>query len=131
MEIVWGMGGGGWLWMVGGLVLLIGIVVLAGRGMGGYDGPADRSWDARHREEPMDAGPSAPAGTSVSMSGSRFQPATLTIVLGTTVRPVSLSPGHGGHDRGRGPLTATPNDGPHGAADGGTALEKRSANPQP
>lgn len=54
MDIAWGMGAGGWLWMVGGLVLLIGIVVLVVRGMGGYDRPADRSSDARPREEPMD-----------------------------------------------------------------------------
>ncbi|MEX1173050.1 MAG: SHOCT domain-containing protein [Chloroflexota bacterium] len=54
MDIVWGMGGGGWLWMAGGLVLLIGIVVLVVRGMGGYARSVDRSSDARPRDEPMD-----------------------------------------------------------------------------
>ena len=32
------------------------------------------------------SGPTAPAGTSVRMAGSRFEPATLTIAPGSTVR---------------------------------------------
>ena len=32
------------------------------------------------------AGPTAPAGTSVRMAGSRFEPATLTVAAGTTIR---------------------------------------------
>lgn len=32
------------------------------------------------------SGPTAPAGTSVRMAGSRFEPATLTVVQGATVR---------------------------------------------
>lgn len=31
------------------------------------------------------AGPTAPAGTSVRMAGSRFEPATLTVAAGTTI----------------------------------------------
>lgn len=54
MGIGWGMGADGWLWMVGGLILLVGIVLLVVRGMGGYDRPTDRHSDARPWEEPMD-----------------------------------------------------------------------------
>lgn len=32
------------------------------------------------------AGPTAPAGTSVRVAGSRFEPATLTVAAGTTIR---------------------------------------------
>ena len=32
------------------------------------------------------AGPTAPAGTSVRMAGSRFEPATMTVAAGTTIR---------------------------------------------
>ena len=32
------------------------------------------------------AGPAAPAGTSVRMAGSRFEPATLNVAAGTTIR---------------------------------------------
>ena len=38
----WDMGSGGWLWMVGGLVLLIGIVVLVAWAIGGYNRTAYR-----------------------------------------------------------------------------------------
>ena len=52
MEYGWGMGADGWLWMLGGLVLLIGIVVLVVQGMGGFNGP-DRRTDIP-RQEPID-----------------------------------------------------------------------------
>ena len=32
------------------------------------------------------AGPTAPAGTSVRMAGSRFEPVTMTVAAGTTIR---------------------------------------------
>lgn len=54
MGYGWGMGPDGWLWMLGGLILLIGIVVLVVRGMGGFERAADRPTDARPRQEPMD-----------------------------------------------------------------------------
>lgn len=41
----WGMGSGGWLWMIGGLVLLVGIVVLVVWAIGGYNRAADRRTD--------------------------------------------------------------------------------------
>ncbi len=53
MGYGWGMGPDGWLWMLGGLILFIGIVVLVVRGMGGYNRPADRPTD-NPRREPMD-----------------------------------------------------------------------------
>ena len=53
MGYGWGMGPDGWLWMLGGLILLIGIVVLVVRGMGGFNG-ADRRMDSSPRQEPMD-----------------------------------------------------------------------------
>ena len=54
MGYGWGMGADGWLWMVGGLILVIGIVILVMRGMGGYERPAERPSEAGPRQEPMD-----------------------------------------------------------------------------
>ena len=54
MGYGWGMGPDGWLWMLGGLVLLIGIVVLVVRGMGGFNRAADRRTDTSPQQEPMD-----------------------------------------------------------------------------
>ncbi len=54
MGYGWGMGPDGWLWMLGGLVLLIGIMVLVVRGMGGFNRAADRRTDTSTRQEPMD-----------------------------------------------------------------------------
>lgn len=53
MGYDWGMGADGWLWMIGGLVLLVVIVVLVVRGMGGFNW-ADRRTDTSPRPEPMD-----------------------------------------------------------------------------
>ena len=53
MGYGWGMGPDGWLWMLGGLGLLIGIVVLVVRGMGGSN-RADRRTNTNPRQEPMD-----------------------------------------------------------------------------
>lgn len=52
MGYGWGMGPDGWLWILGGLVLLIGIVVLVVRGMGGFNRVADRRMDTS--PDPMD-----------------------------------------------------------------------------
>lgn len=53
MGYDWGMGPDGWLWMLLGLVLLVGIVVLIMRTMGGFNGAADRR-DSAPRPAPMD-----------------------------------------------------------------------------
>jgi putative membrane protein len=54
MGFGWGAGVGGWLWMVGGLIVMIGIVVLVVWAIGGYNRSAD--WPAGHsaRPEPLD-----------------------------------------------------------------------------
>jgi len=54
MGYGWGMGFGGWLWMVGGLILLIGIVVLVAWAIGGATRAADRRTDTSSRPEPLD-----------------------------------------------------------------------------
>ncbi len=48
-----------------------------GFGPGGYGPGGMMGWGA---------GPTAPAGTSVRMAGSRFEPATLNVAAGTTIR---------------------------------------------
>ena len=53
MGYGWDMGSGGWLWMIGGLVLLIGIVVLVVWAIGGSDRAADRRTDGSSRPEPL------------------------------------------------------------------------------
>ena len=47
-------GVGGWLWMIGGVVVMIGIVVLIIWAVGGYTGNADRRPDPMARSEPLD-----------------------------------------------------------------------------
>ncbi|MDO8484991.1 MAG: SHOCT domain-containing protein [Candidatus Limnocylindrales bacterium] len=54
MGYDWGMGLGGWLWMLGGLVVLIGIVVLVVWAMNGFNRAADRRTDPSPRPDPMD-----------------------------------------------------------------------------
>ena len=70
-----------------GLVLVVGAILLrivagcggtAGAGLGGMMGPGGMmGWGPA---------PTAPAGTSVRMAGSRFEPLTLTIAAGVIVR---------------------------------------------
>jgi len=69
------------------------------RGWGGMMGPGGMMG--------IGAGPTAPADTSVRMAGSRFEPATLTIAVGETVRwfnddalPHTVSPSDGSWDSG-------------------------------
>ena len=50
----WGMGFGSWLWMLGGLVLVIGIVVLVIWAIGGFGRVADRRADPGSRPEALD-----------------------------------------------------------------------------
>ena len=50
----WGMGVGGWLWMIGGLALLVGIVLIAVRAMGGFDRASSGRTDTSHRPDPVD-----------------------------------------------------------------------------
>lgn len=54
MGYGWGMGPDGWLWMLGGLVVLIGIVVLVVWAMSGFNRAADRRTDTSPRPDPMD-----------------------------------------------------------------------------
>ena len=54
MGYGWGEGLGGWLWMLGGLVLLIGIVVLVAWAMRGFNQPADGRSDTSPRPDPTD-----------------------------------------------------------------------------
>lgn len=50
----WGMGVGGWLWMIGGLVLVVGIVLLALRAMGGLDQASRGRSDTSPHPDPVD-----------------------------------------------------------------------------
>lgn len=49
-----GMGVGGWFWMVGGLVVLIGVVLLVVWAIGVVNRPAGGGPDPRLRPEPLD-----------------------------------------------------------------------------
>ncbi|MEO6059463.1 MAG: plastocyanin/azurin family copper-binding protein [Candidatus Limnocylindria bacterium] len=70
-----------------GLVLVVGAILLGtAAGWGGTTGPG---WGGMMGPGGMmgwGPAPTAPAGTSVRMAGSRFEPATLTIAPGATVR---------------------------------------------
>lgn len=76
-----------------GLLLIVGALVAWV--LASVLGPSGRNWNwggmmgSGGMMGPMmgvGAGPTAPAGTSVRMAGSRFEPATLTIAVGETVR---------------------------------------------
>lgn len=67
------LGPSGWNWGWGGMMGSGGVM-----GSGGMMGPGGMMG--------VGAGPTAPADTSVRMAGSRFEPATLTIAVGETVR---------------------------------------------
>ena len=54
MGYGWGMGVSGWLWMVGGLILLIGIVVLVVWAIGGLNRASDQRTGGGSRPEPLD-----------------------------------------------------------------------------
>lgn len=80
-------------WLGSGLVVIglalmaIGSIVGPGASTGvQVPWPAPGGMMGSHRMMGSSTGSGAPAGTSVRMFGSRFQPATLTIVLGATVR---------------------------------------------
>ena len=72
-------------WLGAGLVVVGLALIVAGSavggparfGTGGYGPGGMMGWGA---------GPTAPAGTSVRMAGSRFEPATMTVAAGTTIR---------------------------------------------
>ncbi len=49
-----GMGVGGWFWMVGGLVVLVGVVVLVVWAIGSVNRPADGRTDPGRRPEPVE-----------------------------------------------------------------------------
>ncbi|HEX9634563.1 MAG TPA: plastocyanin/azurin family copper-binding protein [Candidatus Limnocylindria bacterium] len=74
-----------------GLILIVAAILLgigfAGTGPGwGWMGPGGMMGPWMGPMMGVGAGPTAPAGTSVTMAGSRFAPATLTIAAGETVR---------------------------------------------
>lgn len=95
-----------------GLVLIVVAIVLgivfagmgSGRGWMGFGGTMGPGMGPMMDIGP---GPTAPAGTSVTMGGSRFTPSALTIESGETVRwfnddasPHTVSAGDGGWDSG-------------------------------
>ncbi len=49
----WDLGSGGWLWMIGGLVLMIGIVVLIIWAVGGYNRVTDQRTDTSSATDPL------------------------------------------------------------------------------
>lgn len=53
MGYGWDMGFGGWLWMLGGPILIIGIVVLVVWAIGGLNRAADRPTDGSSNPEPL------------------------------------------------------------------------------
>ena len=53
MGYGWDMSSGGWLWMIGGPVLLIGIVVLFVWAIGASNRAADRQTDGTSHPEPL------------------------------------------------------------------------------
>jgi len=72
-----------------GLLLILGAFVAWI--VGSAVGPAGSNWGWSGMMGPggmmgFGAAPTAPAGTSVRMAGTRFEPSTLTIVVGETVR---------------------------------------------
>jgi len=73
-----------------GLVLIVAVIVLGlllGSSMpGGWGMPGLGGTMGGGGMMGMGAGPTAPAATSVRMAGSRFEPSTLTIASGETVR---------------------------------------------
>ncbi len=80
----------GWL---GAALVVVGLaLVVVGSSVGGvarYYGPTGYGPGRMMGPGGMMAwgsGPTAPAGTSVRMAGSRFEPATLTVAPGSTVR---------------------------------------------
>jgi plastocyanin len=74
---------GGWL---GAAIIAVGLAVMVvGSAGGGTPGYAP-GWMMGPGMMGYGPAPTAPAGSSVRMAGSRFEPATLTVVAGTTVR---------------------------------------------
>lgn len=94
-----------------GLVLIVAVIVLGlvlGSSMpGGWGMPGLGGMMGGGGMMGMGAGPTAPASTSVRMAGSRFEPSTLTIAPGETVRwfnddalPHTVSANDSGWDSG-------------------------------
>ncbi len=95
-----------------GLILIVAAIVLgivfASTGPGwGWMGPGGMMGPGMGPMMGVGAGPTAPSGTSVTMAGSRFAPATLTIAPGETVRwfnddalPHTVSASDGAWDSG-------------------------------
>lgn len=50
----WDMGAGGWMWMVGGLVLVVGVVILALRAMRGVDSANGGRMNSGPRPDPVE-----------------------------------------------------------------------------
>lgn len=96
-----------------GLILIVAAIVLGiasawmGPGWGPMTGPGGMMNPGMGPMMGAGPGPTAPAGTSVTMAGSRFEPPTLTIAPGETVRwfnddglPHTVSAGDGAWDSG-------------------------------
>ncbi len=78
-------------WLGAGLVVVGLVFIVVGSAVGGVAryGPTGYGPGGMMGSGGMmgwGSGPTAPAGTSVRMAGSRFEPATLTIAPGSTVR---------------------------------------------
>ena len=69
-----------------GLVAIGLALMVAGSAFGGFAGYGQGGMMGSGGMMGWGPGPTAPAGTSVRMAGSRFEPATLTVAPGSTVR---------------------------------------------
>lgn len=73
-------------WLGAGLVAIGLALMVAGSAFGGIAGYRQGGMMGPGALMGSGPGTTAPAGTSVRMAGSRFEPATLTFALGSTVR---------------------------------------------
>lgn len=69
-----------------GLVVVGLALIVVGSAVGGVAGYGQGAMMGSGGMMGWGSGPTAPAGTSVRMAGSRFEPATLTVAPGSTVR---------------------------------------------
>ena len=73
-------------WLGAGLVVVGLALIVVGSAVGGVAGYGPGGMMGSGGMMGWGPGPTAPAGTSVRMAGSRFEPTTLTVPPGSTVR---------------------------------------------